>query len=64
MPLFNENASDSALRLVSLIDVCYEHKRRVIVSAPAYPDELYRKGPVYEAFRRVASRLAEMQTWL
>jgi cell division protein ZapE len=64
VPFFDENASDAALRLVSLIDVCYEQKRRVIVAAPAYPDELYTKGPVYQAFRRVASRLAEMQTWL
>jgi cell division protein ZapE len=64
VPRFNESASDSALRLVSLIDVCYEHKRRVIVSAPAYPDALYLNGPVREAFNRVASRLAEMQTWL
>jgi cell division protein ZapE len=63
VPLFGENDSDAALRLVSLIDVCYEKRRRVVISAAAYPDALYVKGPVREAFRRVASRLAEMQGW-
>jgi cell division protein ZapE len=64
VPRFGEHDSDAALRLVTLIDICYEHRRRVIVSAPAYPDELYVAGPVRQAFQRVASRLAEMQTWL
>lgn len=63
VPRFGEHDSDAALRLVSLIDVCYEKRRRVVISAAAYPDELYLKGPVFEAFRRVASRLAEMQGW-
>ena len=54
---------DDSVRLVTLIDICYEMHRRVIVSAAAYPDELYRDGPAQSAFRRVASRLAEMQTW-
>ena len=64
VPYFREVDSDSALRLVLLIDLCYEHRRRVIISAPDYPHELYTTGPVLEAFRRTASRLAEMQTWV
>ena len=63
VPVFASGEADAALRLVTLIDICYEMHRRVIVSAAAYPDELYRDGPAQSAFRRVASRLAEMQTW-
>ena len=33
------------------------------MSAEAYPEELYLHGPIVQAFRRAASRLAEMQTW-
>ena len=63
IPMFASGEADAALRLVTLIDICYEHHRRVIVSAAALPDELYTEGPAQSAFRRVASRLAEMQTW-
>jgi predicted ATPase len=47
-----------------LIDVCYEQKRRVIVTAAAYPEDLCEVEAVMPAFRRAASRLAEMQAWL
>jgi cell division protein ZapE len=63
VPRFASGEADTALRLVTLIDICYELKRRVIVSAAAYPDELYSDGPAASAFLRVASRLSEMQTW-
>jgi cell division protein ZapE len=63
VPRFASGEADTALRLVTLIDICYELRRRVIVSGAAYPDELYADGPAASAFRRVASRLAEMQTW-
>jgi cell division protein ZapE len=63
VPRFVSGEADTALRLVTLIDICYELRRRVIVSGAAYPDELYADGPAASAFRRVASRLAEMQTW-
>jgi cell division protein ZapE len=63
VPVFAPGEADAALRLVTLIDICYEQRRRVIVSAAALPDALYTDGPAAPAFRRVASRLAEMQTW-
>jgi cell division protein ZapE len=63
VPAFTADDSEAALRLVTLIDICYEHHRRVIISASAYPEDLYPAGPVTEAFRRTASRLMEMQTW-
>ncbi len=64
IPVLAPEQAEPALRLVTLIDLCYEHRRRVIVSAEGFPDELYPDGPVAAAFRRVTSRLAEMQSWL
>ncbi len=63
VPAFDEGEADAVLRFVTLIDICYEHHCRVVVSAPDYPEALYRDGPVVSAFRRAASRLAEMQAW-
>jgi cell division protein ZapE len=63
VPVFGEADADAVLRFVTLIDICYERRRRVIVSAPDYPESLYPAGPVVTAFRRAASRLAEMQAW-
>jgi cell division protein ZapE len=63
VPELDEEDSDAALRLTTLVDICYERRCRMIVSALVYPSELYAGGPVLEAFRRVASRLAEMQSW-
>ena len=63
IPLLTRDQADLALRLVTLIDLCYEHNTRVIVSAAGHPEELYPDGPETNAFRRVVSRLAEMQTW-
>src|SRR5690606_8929518 len=62
-PVFAPDHSETALRFVTLIDICYELRRRVIVLAEDYPESLYAEGPVTTAFRRAASRLAEMQGW-
>jgi cell division protein ZapE len=63
VPVFAEAEADAVLRFVTLIDICYEHRCRVVISAPDYPEGLYMDGPVITAFRRAASRLAEMQAW-
>jgi cell division protein ZapE len=63
VPVFAEGEADAVLRFVTLIDICYEHRCRVVMSAPDYPEGLYVDGTVVTAFRRAASRLAEMQAW-
>jgi cell division protein ZapE len=63
VPVFAEGEADAVLRFVTLIDICYEHHCRVVISAPDYPEALYADGPVVTAYRRAASRLAEMQSW-
>lgn len=63
VPVLTPAEADAALRFVTLVDLCYEHRRRVIVSAAVYPNMLCTSGPVASAFKRTASRLAEMQAW-
>lgn len=52
---------DIAKRFVHLIDVLYDRRRNLVVSAAVPPDEIYRGDRVGFEFRRAASRLKEMQ---
>jgi len=53
---------DEARRFVLLIDTLYDEGVKFVCSAEAAPDALYATGDGAEAFRRTASRLAEMQS--
>jgi len=61
IPILVPDRRDEAKRLLNLIDTLYEHKVKLIASAEAAPDALYPAGAGAAAFRRAASRLAEMQ---
>lgn len=60
IPVFTPAEADSALRFVTLVDICYEHKRRMVVSAAAAPGQLCPQGDAAEAFKRTASRLMQL----
>jgi cell division protein ZapE len=51
-----------ARRLTWLVDVFYDHKIRLAVSAQTAPDVLYVDGPMASEFKRAASRLVEMKS--
>jgi cell division protein ZapE len=62
IPVMTDNMHNVARRFTLLIDTLYDEGVKLICSAAAPPDQLYPAGIASEAFRRTASRLAEMQS--
>jgi cell division protein ZapE len=62
IPQLGAERSNEARRLTLLIDTLYDRRVRVICSAAARPEQLYKTGDNAVAFRRAASRLLEMQS--
>lgn len=62
IPVLEARHGAEARRLTWLVDVCYDHRVKLIISAGAYPDDLYVEGPNAHEFFRTASRLTEMQS--
>ncbi len=62
IPLLSPDNRNEARRFVLLIDTLYDEGVKLARSAAAPPDALYPKGDGADAFRRTASRLAEMQS--
>ena len=62
--MIDEGARNEAKRFINLIDLLYNTKTRVVISAAADPDDLYRSNRNREGFEfeRTASRLFEMQS--
>jgi cell division protein ZapE len=62
VPLMTPARRSEAARFRTLIDALYEAKTKVVVSAAAEPDRLYREGDQAFEFERTASRLYEMRS--
>jgi cell division protein ZapE len=64
VPVIPSERRDEAKRFITLVDVFYERRVKLIVSADAEPAGLYRAGTGKEAFEfaRTVSRLAEMRS--
>ncbi|MCC5961237.1 MAG: AFG1 family ATPase [Rhodobacteraceae bacterium] len=61
IPYLSAANYNEAKRFVTLIDTLYEAGVRLIASAAATPEQLYREGTGSFEFERTASRLREMQ---
>ena len=62
IPVLDDDRLDTALRFVHLVDVIYEHRVNLIVSASAAPAALYTGKRIEARFERTRSRLVEMQS--
>ena len=64
IPIMDRARRNEAKRFIILIDTFYDHAVKLLASAQAQPDRLYRGSEGYEAqeFRRTASRLIEMRS--
>jgi len=62
VPRMNPARGDEARRFTLLVDVFYEAKVNLVVSAEVPPEQLYTEGVLAHEFQRTVSRLAEMRT--
>ena len=62
MPAMSAGMSAEARRFIWLIDVLYDHKAKLLISAEVGMDQLYTDGALVMEFQRTVSRLIEMQS--
>ena len=62
VPQLTDQKRDAAMRFVTLVDLLYDHQARLVMSAAAPPDQLYRGADHAGIFERTVSRLIEMQS--
>ncbi|MGA7817145.1 cell division protein ZapE [Caballeronia sp.] len=62
VPRMSPRNASEARRFTWLIDVFYDHKVKLLMSAAVPADELYVEGPMANEFTRTVSRITEMQS--
>jgi cell division protein ZapE len=62
IPVMGRDMRNEASRFVTLIDVLYEHKVKLLAAADAEPEGLYPSGDGSFEFERTVSRLEEMRS--
>jgi cell division protein ZapE len=62
VPQMPVSMASEARRFTWLVDVLYDRRVKLIMSAAVPPEQLYTQGPMSHEFPRTASRLNEMQS--
>jgi cell division protein ZapE len=62
VPKMSPRNASEARRFTWLIDVFYDHKVKLLMSAAVPAEELYVEGPMANEFARTVSRITEMQS--
>ncbi|WP_426102448.1 cell division protein ZapE [Massilia sp. TSP1-1-2] len=62
IPAMSAAQSSEARRFTWLIDVFYDHKVKLLMSAQVPPEALYTEGTLSNEFHRTVSRIIEMQS--
>ena len=62
VPYMPVNMASPARRFTWLVDVLYDRRVKLILSAAVAPEQLYTEGPLAHEFPRTVSRLNEMQS--
>lgn len=62
VPQMPPRMASEARRFTWLVDVLYDRRVKLVMSAQVAPDQLYTEGPLAHEFPRTVSRLNEMQS--
>ena len=62
VPQMSPRLASEARRFTWLVDVLYDRRVKLIMSAEVEPSQLYTEGPLAHEFPRTVSRLSEMQS--
>jgi len=62
VPAMSPRHASEARRFTWLVDVLYDRRVKIVLSAAVPPEQLYTEGPLAHEFPRTVSRLREMQS--
>ena len=62
VPVLTQRSLDEVTRFIRMIDIFYDAKIKLVISAEAIPQALYTEGKLFFDFQRIISRLIEMQS--
>ena len=62
VPHMSAAMSSEARRFTWLVDIFYDHKIKLLMSAEVEPEQLYTEGMLVNEFHRTVSRIIEMQS--
>jgi cell division protein ZapE len=62
VPALDRRRADAARRFTWLVDILYDHRVKLCLSAAVAAESLYLEGPNAQDFPRTVSRLFEMRS--